>query len=936
LVHTGTEPSERSWLDADCSPGSHNYEIYGYNACEDGPPCYASGTRLEELLVLLSPNGGDSWLEGNTHSITWTSNYCISDVKLELSRSGPSGPWASLFDSTPNDGTEGWTVTGPPSTECYIRISDAADGTPSDISDAPFTISAEGIVVLVPNGGEQWCLDATETIEWISQSFTGNVKIELSRTGPSGPWEVLEASTPNDGAQPWTVAGPTSAECYVRVSDAQDGDPADMSDAAFAIAEEFVSVVTPNGGEFWLVGSACSITWDSNDCISEVDIELSRSGLSGPWETLFSCTPNDGQQTWAVTGPVSEDCYVRVCDCEDETPCDASDASFSIGEESITVAVPNGGEVWCLGNSELIQWTTQNFAGSVKIELSRSGPSGPWDTLLSDTPNDGAEPWVVSGPPSSDCYVRISDTADGSPSDISDAAFAIAEQAVSVVSPNGGELWLVGGSYEITWDSNECIAEVSIELSREGAGGAWETLFGSTLNDGTQSWAVTGPGSALCRMRVCDAGDADPCDISDADFEIQEGGCDSLFLPRGWTMVSLSRVPADSSASALFPEMIVYGYNCESMQYELASTIERGRGYWVGNTCEDIGIWICGVPLVSWTRPLCQGWEMIGSVVSPVSFENPQDEPDGSIIPETLYWYDPSFFNYVLQDSILPGRGYWVATIQPCLLTVEVGQLLAEEGESSTETPGEVSQAAAAASWVVPLEVRSAGGRLSAAPSFGVSDSAGAAFDPGLDSPFPPAAAGESALNAVFLVEDALFPHLRQDIRESGPLQEWHLRVTSSEGFSISWPQDLLPAGTLLLVPGGDASPVDMRQTGSFVQPVGGIYDIAIQYVFDPEGYGSFSARPLRVALRDAYPNPAAEEVSIRFEIPQRARVSLRIYDASGRCIRTLVDRAVDPGTHRVEWDGMTEQGKEVTSGMYFCVLKMPGFSEARRIHWIR
>ena len=65
----------------------------------------------------------------------------LTDVQVELSRDGGLG-WETIFASTPNDGSESWTVTGASSTECLLRVS-SLDGLYSDVSNAPFTIFAD-------------------------------------------------------------------------------------------------------------------------------------------------------------------------------------------------------------------------------------------------------------------------------------------------------------------------------------------------------------------------------------------------------------------------------------------------------------------------------------------------------------------------------------------------------------------------------------------------------------------------------------------------------------------------------------------------------------------------------------------------------------------------------------------------------------------------
>ncbi|TET83323.1 T9SS type A sorting domain-containing protein [candidate division TA06 bacterium] len=48
---------------------------------------------------------------------------------------------------------------------------------------------------------------------------------------------------------------------------------------------------------------------------------------------------------------------------------------------------------------------------------------------------------------------------------------------------------------------------------------------------------------------------------------------------------------------------------------------------------------------------------------------------------------------------------------------------------------------------------------------------------------------------------------------------------------------------------------------------------------------------------------------------------NVSVYDASGRCVRKLVDEARVPGFYQVVWDGRDDLGQKVPSGSYFCRL---------------
>ncbi len=82
----------------------------------------------------------------------------------------------------------------------------------------------------------------------------------------------------------------------------------------------------------------------------------------------------------------------------------------------------------------------------------------------------------------------------------------------------------------------------------------------------------------------------------------------------------------------------------------------------------------------------------------------------------------------------------------------------------------------------------------------------------------------------------------------------------------------------------------------------------------------------IRTAGVRSYPNPFHAETRIAYELPRQARVTLRIYDVSGRRVRELLDsRSQDQGPQAVPWDGRDEAGRAVASGVYLCRLMGSG-----------
>lgn len=86
-------------------------------------------------------------------------------------------------------------------------------------------------------------------------------------------------------------------------------------------------------------------------------------------------------------------------------------------------------------------------------------------------------------------------------------------------------------------------------------------------------------------------------------------------------------------------------------------------------------------------------------------------------------------------------------------------------------------------------------------------------------------------------------------------------------------------------------------------------------------------------SLQQNAPNPFNPTTQIAFTVPDGgAPVSLRIYDLTGRLVRTLVDGNEPAGTRSVTWSGENDQGQPVPSGTYFYRLTAPSFSEQKKM----
>lgn len=81
-------------------------------------------------------------------------------------------------------------------------------------------------------------------------------------------------------------------------------------------------------------------------------------------------------------------------------------------------------------------------------------------------------------------------------------------------------------------------------------------------------------------------------------------------------------------------------------------------------------------------------------------------------------------------------------------------------------------------------------------------------------------------------------------------------------------------------------------------------------------------------SLRQNYPNPFTEGTTIEFELAARSMTRINITDFSGNHIRYLLEKNMEPGTWKVDWNGRDENGAMVPGGMYFYTL----YSDDRQV----
>lgn len=105
----------------------------------------------------------------------------------------------------------------------------------------------------------------------------------------------------------------------------------------------------------------------------------------------------------------------------------------------------------------------------------------------------------------------------------------------------------------------------------------------------------------------------------------------------------------------------------------------------------------------------------------------------------------------------------------------------------------------------------------------------------------------------------------------------------------------------------------------------------------DPENLDSEESTetnpiPTEYDLSQNFPNPFNPTTTIKIALPEAAQLTLKIYNIRGQLVRTLINSNMEAGYHLVQWDGMSDTGTKVASGMYFYRISAGSFVQTKKM----
>ena len=137
-----------------------------------------------------------------------------------------------------------------------------------------------------------------------------------------------------------------------------------------------------------------------------------------------------------------------------------------------------------------------------------------------------------------------------------------------------------------------------------------------------------------------------------------------------------------------------------------------------------------------------------------------------------------------------------------------------------------------------------------------------------------------------------------------------------------------------VIVASGLSNPADIyvnRKTDTLAVPNAGNSTVAFFHLDIPSGINQISSIANSFVLQQNYPNPFNPSTNVEFGISNFGFVSLKIYDASGKEVATLVNKDLNSGTYKYTFDA-----SNLPSGIYFYKLSANGFMDTKRMTLVK
>ncbi|NVO19219.1 MAG: T9SS type A sorting domain-containing protein [Bacteroidetes bacterium] len=292
-----------------------------------------SAPAFAQTLTIQTPNGGEVWTSGQVETVTWTGQNLSGMVKIEFSYDGGTNWWyQGEVPCGPNGGNSSLGVPNISTTNALLRITDIANPSASDISDAPFTVYVSPIFVWEPSANSYVFVNSLSQVYWIL-NIPGitllNADISIDNGLTFTP--IAQNINAQAGYTYLNLSDTPSNSCILKLSNSLNPSQFGLSDVFSISPLPVYTLTSPAGGEIINTFSPFTISWTVENPYSPANyIEFSTDN-GETWELIGngSSQGNSGSFDWITPNVDSDHCLIRISDSYAYSAVDTS-AAFTV------------------------------------------------------------------------------------------------------------------------------------------------------------------------------------------------------------------------------------------------------------------------------------------------------------------------------------------------------------------------------------------------------------------------------------------------------------------------------------------------------------------------------------------------------------------------------------------------------------------------------
>ncbi len=364
----------------------------------------------DDGAILKTTDGGNNWVV----QTSGTANTLRSIFFLDATNGWACGDLGTII-STSNGGTT-WTPQTSPYTSQYNSV--------QFVNTSTGWIVGKGSVLLKTiNGGANWAQQSNQGVDmWgidMQSTTTGWVCGGFNNTQNS-PTLLKTINGTN-----WTFQTNSGVSSFLGFNDVHFTD----ANNGWIVGGNGVIRRTTNAGATAWTAQSSGTQYE----LLGVDFINPSVGYACGRQGIIIATSNGGTSWAAQYSSISSGTLWEIDMVDATTGFAVGDAGLILKYTVYTPSQPidllqpnNGAEIFQISTIRYIIWQTQAGITNVKLEYSTTGNAGPWTTIVASTPAaTGSYSWTIPNTSSVNCFVRISNTANSSINDISNAAFYI-------------------------------------------------------------------------------------------------------------------------------------------------------------------------------------------------------------------------------------------------------------------------------------------------------------------------------------------------------------------------------------------------------------------------------------------------------------------------------------------------------------------------------